>query len=550
ICGVNRHDHHETKGKAVPYETMKRDVELMKQFNINAVRTSHYPNAPEFYDLCDEYGLYVIDEANIEHHARYNDICCNPAFAPAFTDRAVRMFERDKNHASIYAWSLGNESGTNANQAAMAGYLRFRDTSRLIHYEGALRTFGTKYIDWAKDQPTLALTDIIPPMYPTLERLEEWGRNIYDERPLIMCEYSHAMGNSNGSLADYFRIFDTVPGVQGGFIWEWLDHGIAQTDANGKKYWAYGGDFGDTPNDINFCTDGLIWPDRTPHPGLYEYKYLAQPVKTTLCGKNSHSIEIFNRRYFNDLSDLELRWVCECDGKTLSSGVISNIECAAQQRIIVTLPVDTGITPAGSKVFLKVSYHQKNDTLWEIAGFTVAWESFELAPVKNCAAGERKEISSSVKSTPDQAVFTAGNLSAAISADGLKQLRFNDTELIKRGPRVSIWRAAIDNDGLKLRPEQDWKSLYEWLQRGYDRMRVTPDRFGMRNDTAECHAVGIARGIPDDDFEFSQEFSMRKDGILEYNATFVVPEKFVDLPRLGVTLELPKELFNIDYFGN
>jgi hypothetical protein len=201
-------------------------------------------------------------------------------------------------------------------------------------------------------------------------------------------------------------------------------------------------------------------------------------------------------------------------------------------------------------VFLKVSYIQKEDTLWEKAGFVTSWDSFELAAVKQCAAISRDEVSRNATSTPDKAVLTSGALSADISADGLKQLTFDGIELIKRGPRVSIWRAALDNDGLKLRPEQEWKTLHTWLTNGYNRMRVTPDRFGMRNDIAECHAVGIVRGIPDDDFEFSQEFSMRNDGVLEYNATFVVPEKFADLPRLGVTLELPKELFNIDYFGN
>lgn len=544
ICGVNRHDHHETKGKAVPYETMKRDIELMKQFNINAVRTSHYPSAPEFYDLCDEYGLYVIDEANIESHARYHDLCRDPRFAPAFTDRAVRMYERDKNHACIYAWSLGNESGAGANHAAMAGYIRFRDPNRLLHYEGAIN--GK---DWRHESVNRCLTDFIPPMYPAIELLEEWSRNIYDERPFIMCEFSHAMGNSNGSLADYFQAYKTLPGVQGGFIWEWIDHGIAQTDAKGRKYWAYGGDFGDTPNDFNFCTDGLIWPDRVPHPGLYEYKYLAQPVEIKLCGDRSHSIEIFNRRWFTDLSDLELKWACEVDGKVVSDGVISKLDFAPRSKNIITLPIGEYEVPAGARVWLKLVFVSKTATKWAQAGFVVAHEALPLAAVKLAPARGREKFECSAKSAPDQAELSCGDLTAVISADGLKQLVSGKDALIKRGPRLSLWRAATDNDGLKLRKEADWKTLFTWLKNGYDRVRVTPDRFGMRGNVAECHAIGLARGIPDDDFEFTQEFSMRPDGVLEYNAAFVIPEKFEDLPRVGVTLELPRELCSIEYFG-
>lgn len=545
ICGVNRHDHHEYKGKVVSFETMKKDIELMKQFNINAVRTSHYPSAPEFYDLCDEYGLYVIDEANIESHARYCDLCRDPRFSTAFTDRAVRMFERDKNHACIYAWSLGNESGAGPNHAAMAGYIRHRDKTRLVHYEGAIN--GVKWERVAADR---LLTDFIPPMYPAIERVEEWSRNIYDERPFIMCEYSHAMGNSNGSLADYFHAFDTLPGVQGGFIWEWLDHGIAQTDKNGKKYWAYGGDFGDKPNDFNFCTDGLIWPDRVPHPGLNEYKYLAQPVAMKLCGARSHSIEIFNRRWFTTLDDLELKWACEVDGKVVSEGTIANVECAPRDKTIVTLPIEQYSVPAGAEVWLKLVWVSKAATKWAEAGFVVAHEALELAVVKYAPARTRKQIAASFTSAPDKAELTAGDLTAVVSADGLKQLISGNTALIKRGPRLSLWRAATDNDGLKLRKDADWKTLFMWLNNGYDRVRVTPDRFGVRDGVVDCHAVALAKGIPDDDFEFSQEFKMRGDGVLEYNASFVVPEKFADLPRVGVTLELPKELCNIEYFGN
>ena len=399
INGVNRHEHHPELGKAVPYETLRQDIITMKRFNINAVRTSHYPAAPELYDLCDEFGLYVIDEANLEHHAFYNDFCRNPQWTAAFTDRAVRMFERDKNHACIYAWSLGNESGAGANHAAMAGYLRFRDTSRLIHYEGCLRRGEDK--SWWEKVPPHLLTDFISPMYPELEILERWSQLNHDDRPFIMCEYSHAMGNSNGSLADYFDAFERLPGVQGGFIWEWLDHGITKTGANGKKYWCYGGDFGDLPNDANFCTDGIVWPDRKPHPALWEFKYLARPVKVRKIDDQGN-IEVENCRYFTTLDDLDLNWSLCVDGKTVCSGIETVPLILPQQRGLraaaadraefnapdgithrwrTKLPLEIPSVQPGEKCIVKVSFTLKNATPWAEKGFEVAWDSFEITPV-------------------------------------------------------------------------------------------------------------------------------------------------------------------------
>ncbi len=275
IKGVNRHEHDDVRGRAVTRASMEADVRLMKRFNVNAVRTSHYPNDPYWLDLCDRHGLYVVDEANVEAHAYYDDLCRDPRYAAAFLERTQNMVERDKNHPSVILWSLGNESGYGPNHDAAAGWIRARDPSRPLHYEGAIK------FDWTGGR---AATDVVCPMYPEVAAIEEFPQ-LDDPRPMILCEYSHAMGNSNGGLADYFAAFERHGALQGGFVWEWVDHGIRQTDDRGREYWAYGGDFGDEPNDANFCADGIVWPDREPHPALNELKFLARPVRVEPAGR-------------------------------------------------------------------------------------------------------------------------------------------------------------------------------------------------------------------------------------------------------------------------
>ncbi|MBC7238958.1 MAG: beta-galactosidase subunit alpha, partial [Chloroflexi bacterium] len=264
IKGVNRHDHDPDRGKVVDYASMRRDILLMKQHNINAVRTSHYPNDPTFLDLCDEYGLYVMDEANLETHGVWGALTNDPTWRHAFLERAIRMVERDKNHPCIFAWSLGNESGYGPNHAAMSEWIRAHDPTRLIHYNPAGDT---------------STVDILSPMYPPIERIVEMAQVEGETRPIIMCEYSHAMGNSNGSLSDYWAAIESYDRLQGGFIWDWVDQGLRRKTEDGREWMAYGGDFGDVPNDGNFCCNGLVGPDRDVHPGLIEYKKLIQPVR-------------------------------------------------------------------------------------------------------------------------------------------------------------------------------------------------------------------------------------------------------------------------------
>ncbi|MFP6639777.1 MAG: glycoside hydrolase family 2 TIM barrel-domain containing protein, partial [Myxococcota bacterium] len=311
LRGVNRHDHHESRGKAVSREDMLADVQLMKQFNINAVRTAHYPNDPYFYDLCDEYGLYVVDEANIESHAFLAHVCHDPRYAQAFLERGIRMVQRDKNHPCVILWSLGNESGYGPNHDAMASWIRHYDPTRPIQYEGALQwnLYGKPFA-----------SDIVCPMYTPVEEIVRYARSKQAERPLILCEYAHAMGNSGGGLGEYWDAFHRYPGLQGGFVWDWIDQGLLRHDENGRPYWAYGGDFGDEPNDANFCINGLLAPDRTPHPMLWELKKLAQPVHFEEVNLARGRFRIHNRQDFADLSWLSLSWEVSVDGQIRKRG--------------------------------------------------------------------------------------------------------------------------------------------------------------------------------------------------------------------------------------
>ncbi|MFI5356157.1 MAG: glycoside hydrolase family 2 TIM barrel-domain containing protein, partial [Opitutales bacterium] len=371
ITGVNRHDHDDRRGKAVTRAGMRQDAIVMKQHNINAVRTSHYPNDPHWYELCDELGLYVFDEADVEAHAHYHELSHDTRYGPAFLDRAMRMVERDKNHPSIVVWSLGNESGYGPHHDAMAAWIRHRDPSRPIHYEGAI-TF-----DWARGH---AASDLVCPMYPQIEKLVAWvtdPKNT-DRRPVILCEFSHAMGNSNGSLGDYFDAFDRHAGLQGGFIWEWVDHGLKRRDVQGREYWAYGGDFGDEPSDRNFVCDGLVWPDRKPHPGLLEYKHLAQPVRVEAADARRGRFRIRNRRWFAGLRDLRGTWTVLVDGEEAATGRLPALNIAPQTELKFRLDYPPLVLGPQSTVHVNFRFFARQAAPWCEAGHEVAWQQLAV----------------------------------------------------------------------------------------------------------------------------------------------------------------------------
>ncbi len=553
ITGVNRHDHDDVRGKAVTREGMLQDVLVMKQHNINAVRTSHYPNDPQWYDLCDEYGLYVWDEANIESHAFYHDLAHDSRYAPAFLDRGLRMVERDKNHPSIITWSLGNESGYGPHHDAMAAWIRHRDPSRPVHYEGTI-TF-----DWTRGQ---AASDFVSPMYPPIERIVQWVTDPAnkDARPVILCEFSHAMGNSNGSLGDYFDAFDQHHGLQGGFIWEWVDHGLKQRDANGREFWAYGGDFGDEPSDKNFVCDGLVWPDRAPHSGLFEYKHLAQPVRVIARDVRRGRFRVQNRRWFTDLRDLRGTWTLLVDGRTVVEDQLPVFRTTAQAQEDFVLEYPQLTLPPGAEVHVTFRFFTRQATAWCQAGHEVAWQQHAVPATLFARAAKparSRGLAPEVSAAAHGWTVSAGDLSFAVDRNqgAIGDLRHQGNLLIQRGPQLNVWRAATDNDGLKLFTEVGWggvRVLNRWLDAGYDRMELVESK-----TTAKRAKAGVVIAIRQrwrapgakKDIVHHHHYRLSATGTLQVENKFSVDRKLPELPRIGVSLVLPPALEQMEWFG-
>jgi len=339
IKGVNRHDHDPDRGKAVDRASIRRDLELMKAHNLNAVRTSHYPNDPALYDLCDELGLYVVDEANLETHAHLRSLTRDPRWAAAILERIVRMARRDVNHPSIIIWSLGNESGSSPVLDAAATWLRSFDPTRPVQYEsGHFVAAFEEHIPLVESWRTHRVdTDLVVPMYPSIEDLVAWATGDTPTQPLVMCEFEHAMNNSCGDLDAYWQAIRTHPGLQGGFLWDWVDQALRQRTAAGDRL-AYGGDFGDEPNDGPFCLNGLVSADRVPHPALLEVAAVFQPIAFEHLGGGR--VRLRNEHEVTDLADLgPVGWAVTVDGEAVADGALDPVPCPPGEAVVVTVPV-------------------------------------------------------------------------------------------------------------------------------------------------------------------------------------------------------------------
>ncbi|NJD58325.1 MAG: DUF4981 domain-containing protein [Anaerolineae bacterium] len=556
IKGVNYHDHDESTGKAISRELFEKDLHLMKQFNINAIRTSHYPKDPYFYDLCDQLGFYVVDEANLETHAFYQDLCHDTRYTNAFLDRNQAMVERDKNHPCIILWSLGNESGYGPNHDAVAGYIRGRDPSRPLHYESALGN----YWEGAEWQGGQRVTDVVCPMYPQIENIISWSQNDKGNRPMILCEYSHCMGNSNGSLSDYWAAFEKYPGMQGGFLWEWIDHGILHTGKDGKYYYLYGGDFGDLPNDANFCTDGIVWPDRTPHPALYEFKYLAQPLKVSRLASSAERFRITNKQDFTSLAWLCGRWELTCDGEGILSGEITDLNIAPHHSKIIELPIRNSFERDG-EYFINFIFSQRNATAWAPAGHVVAWEQLPLSrlPVKAKPGGKQSQKAGKIdiRQTNQHILLSTGPIHAMFDLMEGELTEFGaGVNFIMHGPRLNVWRAATDNDGIKLLKDrliESMKVLSFWDALGLPALRYRLKSFRLVEQPGSLPKVVIkqlASGRDQwEDFTFTQSYTLLTSGKLVVSCVLIAGPGIIDLPRVGVSLCLQPGLENLTWYG-
>jgi beta-galactosidase len=545
LRGVNRHDFDPRTGRVIDVESMRADVVLMKQYGFNAIRTSHSPNDPAFYDLCDEYGMYVVDEANIESHAFNLSLCHDPRYRDAWLERGSRMVERDKNHPCIVMWSLGNESGYGEAHDALAAWIRRYDPTRPLHYEGAIMG------DWSRAQTA---TDVLCPMYPPIADIAEWARRgDAPDMPLIMCEYSHAMGNSNGCLAEYWDAIETLPGLQGGFVWEWWDHGLLQELPDGTKRSAYGGDFGDVPNDANFCIDGLVWPDRAPKPALEEHKYLACPIDVALA--RGMRVRVTNRQWFTDPAWLRAKWEVLVDGDVVGHGRLPLPPLAPRQSALVDVPgLRRPVLEPGQEAHLTVRFTTARDLPWASKGFEVGWRQLELG-AKPASTSRRapRSPAPTLERRADAFRVLDGTLDAEVhrSSGRLTALRYDGEEMLLDGPRATLWRAPTDNDGIKALGGQELKPYGMWRAWGLDDLVTeTASATVRRHDDAVVVSTrhDLHGSVAEAVVQHRQRMTFRA-GRIEFEEDVRVPAAFRDLPRVGVLFDLVPGFEALTWYG-
>ncbi|HRX86286.1 MAG TPA: glycoside hydrolase family 2 TIM barrel-domain containing protein [Phycisphaerae bacterium] len=543
IKGVDRHEHDPDHGHTVSTESMIADIRLMKQNNINAVRTSHYPNRAAWYDLCDRFGLYLIDEANIESHALRQDprtLARDPAWLDAHLDRTRRMVERDKNHPSVIIWSLGNEAGFGPNFQATSAWIRQRDPFRPVQYEEA------------HEDPA---TDIVCPMYARPSHLAKYAGQ-HRNRPLILCEYSHAMGNSNGNLWKYWDLIYARKHLQGGFIWDWVDQGLAKgvEHATGPTprpdtFWAYGGDFGPpgTPSSDNFCCNGLVSPDRRPHPALAQVKKVYQYVQVQPVDLERGLVCIHNGYDFTMLSDAVTgRWEIVADNDTLQRGALDGLDIAPGADREIRIPFESRTPAPGVEYFLNVHFELASQTAWAPRGHEVAWAQFKLpvaAPAKLVEADALPMLTAETSSNGLR--FGGGGVVWTIATDTglLTSCRFHDVELLRAPLRPDFWRALTDND----RGNQMAERLGVWRDagRGWQLDRLTID--AEPRQSVELTARGRLTSVGCT-YELKYVIYSRGDAVI--TARFSPGDKpLPELPRFGMQMALSGAFDRIAWFG-
>lgn len=558
IHGANIHEHHQTNGHVVDRETMMSDIRMLKQHNLNAVRTSHYPQSPMWYDLCDQYGIYVLDEANAEAHgmgvhfdrtdSRPGHPASEPAWKASLLDRERSLVERDKNHPSVIIWSLGNESGNGQNFYDAYDLVKSLDPTRPVHHEQAGE--GTN-------------TDIVCPMYPSMDYIREYASRTNPGRPFIMCEYAHAMGNSSGNFQEYFDIIRNSPQMQGGFIWDWVDQGLLTTDGNGHPYWAYGGDFGawKYTDDNNFCINGLVQPDRTAHPGLMEVKKVYQDIRFSSADPKSGDVTVENHFMTRDLGNYRFTWQLLKNGAVEAEGTlpVPAVKAGETATVKAQLPaVDLAdgndwrlsvygyvvsgdeIIPAGHEVareqFVLAEGARKSslDALWT----SLVADGAKMAAPKVDVKKDRKSRDEVVVTTANGAVVkfrqSNGDLTS-YTLDGRKVIGGNPTPL--------FWRAPTDNDfgeGIQVKANA-------WRSAGYNRQLKSQD---VATEGNKVIVTNVYR-LPDVASDYTMRYTVYPDGRLGVDAS-LTPDDAASLPemmRFGVITAMPSQMDNFAWTG-
>lgn len=542
IKGVNRHEHDAVLGHVITREMMIKDITLMKQFNINAVRTCHYPNDPLWYQLCDEYGLYLWDEANIESHGYgYNTnetLGNNPHYMKAHLDRMQRMMQRDKNHPSVLVWSMGNEAGDGVNFVAGYKWLKENDRTRPVHYERAERQ-GKDFQE--------RHTDIIPWMYARVGEIEKGYVGKYPDRPFIWCEYSHSMGNSDGNFKEYWDLVRANPQIQGGFIWDWVDQGMLKKTAKGTPYFTYGGDFepAGTHNDNNFCANGLVNADRLPHPGIWEVKKNYQNVHIKAVDAAQLKFEVYNENFFTNLNQYQVSWEIVKDGLVIKNGklAVMDVKPHATQAFQLT-GINIGYA-AGSEYY--INFYTKTITASALISqnHIAATEQIKLskdeivAGVKNISTGKltlsKTEDAVIIKGTIFSVTFNQKN-------GAITSYKLNGSELIKKSPQINFWRAPTDND---FGNNMQIKSAV-WKNAGKN---VILNSFDVKEENASIR-VAINATLTDVKSKLNTLYAVYADGeIAVENNVLIDDVKLPELPRIGMNLQMPVAYNQVQWYG-
>jgi len=546
LKGTNLHEHNDLTGHVIDEATILKDIRVMKSNNINAVRTSHYPQQELWYELCDKYGLYLIDEANIESHGIGYDkdvtIADKPEWAAAHLDRMKSMVERDKNHPSVIIWSLGNEAGDGHNFLNNYKWAKERDNTRPVQYERAEKSTNT----------TERHTDIVCPMYARIENLEEYAKDPKSDRPLIMCEYAHSMGNSTGNLQDYWDVIEKYPKLQGGFIWDWVDQGILTTDTEGEKYWAYGGDFGPEgiKSDGNFCINGLTWPDRTGKPGLNEVKKVYQYIGFEPVRLADGLVRIRNKYFFTDLSEFIFDWDVVADGVAVKSGKLTFKGLKPGRDTLVTIPV-TGIEIVpGTEYFLNMRASRSDewnyvpeDHVYATAQFKLPFEGKPVAAkidplvlIQTTTEGNKYKVSS----TDMEIVFD-------LEKGRMESFTYKGRALIKKGPEPDFWRPPTDND---YGYDMDQK-LGVWKKAGE---KSIIKKASLGQPAMGKVVLTFEYEIPGNNGEkiagYVSTYTIYSTGdVIVKNQFSKVSDAIPEIPRMGMQMQLPEEFTNLKWFG-
>jgi len=546
--GVNRHEHDPDHGRAVPYSRMLQDIKLLKQNNVNAVRTSHYPDHPKWYDLCDQYGLYIIDECNLESHG-LRDIVpkSDPQWTDACVDRIVSMVERDKNHPCIIMWSLGNEAGMGDNLKKMKEAALKIDSTRPIHYE---QDYQNKVSD--------ILSYMYYPSYILDKMIRKKNYGFYGKtkklkegivKPYLLCEYAHAMGNSLGNFQEYWDVFEKHPNALGGFIWDFIDQGLRKISEDGKEFWGYGGDFGDSRNDNNYCINGIVLPDRTPNPALHEVKKVYQNIKVIPIDLVKGKVRILNNYNFKLLDFADIRWELTANGIKIQEGKIKRININPKDSSDVVIPFNHPELLPNTEYHLKIVFHLGEDTLWAKKGYILAWDQFkipyDISIEPEIESSELKNIE--LKKSEKKFEIKGENFKIIIGKKSgvIESYSFNNKELISNALIPNFWRAPTDNDLGRVDIQRDQIRSFDTQWKEASKNRIM-SKIEFERVKPQIIRINVEFDV------INSEEPLKTAYIIYGNGTMIIRNEFTPtkhMIRFGMQTCIPQEFNKLTWYG-